>query len=167
MKKRIEHRVDIAADAFYDAIYFNEDFNAKLYDQLGFRERKILKQEDRGDTIYREVLQIPERDLPGPVKKVVGADQLAYTEKSSYHKKTGKVDIDIVSSIKPDKIKSKGVFWVEPDGPNACKRIFDFEVVVHIFAIGGVVEKLIMDDVVRGYDKSADITNRYLRERQS
>jgi hypothetical protein len=164
MKKRIDHRVEISADNFYETIYFNEDFNAKLYAALRFRERRILKQEDRGDTVYREVLQVPERDLPGPIKKALGAEQLAYTEKSLYDRKTGKVDIDIVSSVKPDKVKVQGVFWVEPAGPDHCQRLFELEVKVDIFAIGGMIEKLIMEDVVRGYDQSADFTNRWLAE---
>jgi len=164
MKKRIDHRVDIAADKFYDTIYFNEGFNAKLYAALKFRERRILQQEDRGDTIYREVLQVPERDLPGPIKKALGTEQLSYTEKSLYHKKTGKVDVDIVSSVKPDKVKVQGTFWVEPDGPSHCHRLFELEVKVDIFAIGGMIEKMVMEDVVRGYDQSAEFTNRWLAE---
>lgn len=164
MKKRIDHRIDIPADRFYETVYFNEDFNAKLYAALSFRERRLLAHEDRGDTVYREVLQIPERDLPGAVKKAMGADQLAYTEKSTFHRKTGKVDVDIVSSVRPDKVKVHGTFWIEPDGPDHCRRFFELAVKVDIFAIGGMVEKLIMDDVVRGYDKSAEFTNRWLRE---
>ena len=164
MKKRIEHRIDIAADQFYEKVYFDEAFNAKLYADLGFRERRVLKLEDRGDVVYREILQVPERDLPGPVKKVMGGEQLAYTEKGTWHKKTGRVEIEIVSSVKPDKSKSKGIFSIEPDGPSACKRVFDFEVKVDIFAIGGMIEKVIMDDVVKGYDRSAEFTNRWLRE---
>ena len=164
MKTHMEHVIDLPADQYFDRIYFNEDFNEALYKELKFRERSILVERDDGDTIYREVRQVPERDLPGPVKKVLGASEFAYVEKSTYHKANKSIDLVVVSSVKPDKVKTTGRFWIEPLDDNRCKRLLDFEVKVSIFGLGGVVEQLVMQDLESSYDRSAAFTNRYIRE---
>ncbi len=164
MKAHIENIIDVSADEFYDKVFFDEAFSDALYKELKFRERELVVQEDRGDTIYREVRQVPDRDLPGAVKKLLGAARLEYVEKSTTNKAQNRSEIEVVSSIKPDKIKVRGAFWVEPHGEGKCKRVFDVEVKVSIFGVGGLVEKLVLEDVRKSYDVAADFTNQWLAE---
>lgn len=164
MQIRLEHTIDLTADQFFDRIYFNEEFNRRLHEELGFRERVVLEQVDQGDTIFRRVRQVPLHDIPDPFKKALRGASLAYEEETLYHKAQQRADIVVISSIKPDKVKVSGTFWIETDGPDRCKRLFDVDVKVNIFAVGPMVEKLILKDIVKGHDKSADVTNRYIRE---
>lgn len=164
MQVRVEHTIDLPADQFFDHIYFNEDFNSRLYDELGFKERVVLEQVDEGDKIFRRVRHVPLRDIPGPFQKALRGASLAYEEESRYHKEQQRADIVVITSIKPDKVKISGTFWIEADGLERCKRLFEVEVKVHIFGVGPVVEKLIVADIVKGHDQSADITNCYIRE---
>jgi len=162
VKLKTEHLLDVAADEFFDKVFYNDEFNDSLFEQLDFKERSVLSQDDRGDTIVRSVRQVPERELPKAILKVMGAARLEYTENTTYHKDSGVVDIDIVSSIKPDKVKISGKLWVEPAGDGQCKRMFELDVNVKIFGVGGVLEKQIVDETRQSYDKSAELTQQYL-----
>ena len=164
MDIRTEHTLEIDADEYYDKIYFNEEFNAMLYKELGFKERTVLVQEDRGDTVYREVKQVPVRELPKILLKALGAAQLEYVEKGTYHKAKRLVEIEVVPSVKPDRINVKGRFWIEPVSPGRCRRIFELSVKASIFGIGGAIEKQIAEETRKSYDDSAEITARYIRE---
>lgn len=164
MQIRLEHTINLSADEFFDRIYFNEEFNSRLYVELGFKERVVLELVDEHDTIFRRVRQVPLRDIPGPLKKALRGASLAYEEESLYHKGQQRADIVVISAIQPDKVKVSGTFWIESDGPDRCKRLFEVDVKVNIFAVGAMVEKLILADIVKGHDKSADVTNRYVRE---
>lgn len=162
MKLRTEHLIDVAADEFFEKVFYNEEFNDDLFRQLDFRERTVLTHEDRGDTVFRSVRQVPERELPKAVLKAMGAARLEYTENTTWHKSTGMVDVEVISSVKPDKIKIAGKLWVEPAGEGRCKRMFEMDVTVKVFGIGSMVEKQIVEETRQSYDKSAEITKQYL-----
>ena len=164
MQLRVEHTIDLPANQFFDHIYFNEDFNHQLFEELGFKERVVLEQVDQGDTILRRVRQVPQRDIPGPFQKALRGASLGYEEETLYYKLLQRADIVVISTIKPDTVKISGTFWIEPDGSDRCKRLFEVDVKVNIFAMGPMAEKLILADIAKGHDKSADVTNRYIRE---
>ena len=164
MKTTIAHPINISADEFFEKIYYNEEFSDALYKKLKFKERKLLTMEDRDGEIYREVLQVPERDLPGAVKKLLGASRLEYTEQTTFKKGGLEADVKVVTSIKPDKIKVRGRFWVEPMGEGKCNRCLELEVKVGIFGIGGLVERTIIDELKKSYEFAAGYTNDWLRD---
>ncbi len=164
MQLRVEHTIDLPADRFFDDIYFNEDFNSRLFAELNFKERSVLEQVDRGESILRRVRQVPLRDLPEPFKAALGGASLGYEEQTLFHKASQRADIVVIPTIKPDKLKITGTFWVEPDGPDRCSRLFDVTVKLSIFGVGPIVEKLILADIAKSHDVSAEFTNRYIRE---
>ena len=102
MQVRVEHTIDLPANQFFDQLHFNEDFNSRLYDELGFKERVLLEQVDRGDTIFRRVKQTPVRDIPGPFQKALRGASLGYEEQTLYHKVKRRADIVIISNLGQD-----------------------------------------------------------------
>jgi hypothetical protein len=165
MQIRVEHTIDLPADQFFEHIYFNEDFNNHLFQELAFKERAVLEQVDQGDTIFRRVRLVPVRDIPRPFKKALRGASLAFEEQTRFHKLQQRADIVVIPAIKPDKVKVCGTFWIESDAPDRCKRLFEVDVKVNVFAVGPMAEKLILADIVKGHDKAAEVTNRYIRER--
>lgn len=163
MKTRIEHTFDLPADQFFEKVFYNEEFNEQLFKKLNFKEREVHT-EDRGDTIYRVVRQVPERDIPGPVKKVLGSGRLEYEERSTYRKGGLHADIEVIPSLKPEKVKIHGKFWVEPMGDARCRRIFELEVKVSVFGVGGLIEKTIIKETEESYDTASRLTAEYLRD---
>jgi hypothetical protein len=164
MQLRVEHTIDLPANQFFEQIYFNEDFNQRLHEQLGFKERFVLEQVDQGDKIFRRVRQVPLRDIPGPFQKALRGASLAYEEETLYHKSRHRAEIVVVSTFVPEKVKIRGAYWIESAGPAHCKRHFEVDVNVNIFAVGRTAEKLILADVAKAHDESAEITNHFIRD---
>ena len=164
MQLRVEHTIDLPADQFFEHIYFDEDFNRHLYEELAFTERTVLEQVDQGDTILRRVRLVPLRDIPGVFKKALRGASLAFEEETRYYKSQQRADIVVIPTIKPDKVKVKGTFWLESGGADRCKRLFEVDVNVNVFAVGPMAEKLILADIVNSHDKAAEVTNRYIRQ---
>lgn len=68
-------------------------------------------------------------------------------------------------TVMPDKIAISGVIYAERTGDRTCRRIYDAVVTAKIFGIGGMVENRILQDIRQSYDKAAQFTNRYVKEK--
>lgn len=157
-KARIETEIVISPDEYYEKVYANAIYQETLAERVGLKERRILNEEDRGAEFSREVYQVPARDLPGPIKKITGGKPLNFTDTSTYYKSENRLEFKVLPSIKPDKISIQGKLWLE-SSPKGAKRICEMEVVVGIFAVGKIIEKLILTDVEKGQRTASDLIN--------
>jgi len=64
-----------------------------------------------------------------------------------------------------DKLSIKVDIWTVADGDTRCKRKVRAEANVKIFGVGGAIEKRLLSDLERSYQKSADFTNRFVAEK--
>ena len=159
-KTRIETEIVIPPADYYEKVYACQRYQDTLAERVGLREKKILKEEDRGSEFYREVFQVPARDLPGPIKKLTGGKSLNFTDTSTYYKDENRLEFKVLPSIKPDKISIHGKLWLESTAKGA-KRVCEMEVVVAVFAVGKIIEKLILTDVEKGQRTASDLINEF------
>lgn len=162
----LQHEIDTDEDTFWSKIVFDESFNKKLYiEGLKFPQWKLLEQKDDDAKITRRVLVEPATgDLPGPIKKAIGGDKLAYTEEGTFDKKTKRYSFKTTASLMADKTKVAGELWVEKIGEKKIRRICKIHVEVKIFMVGGMVEDRILKDLKSSYDASTAVTNKYIKE---
>jgi hypothetical protein len=163
---RIEHTYDCSVDTFWNQVFFEEDYNRRLFKEaLKFPVWEIKKNEDQGNRIERVVEVVPKlADLPAPIKKVVG-ENVGYREEGVFDKTTKRYRINIVPNTLADKLKVQGELWVEPQGSDKCKRIFQATVTAKIFGIGGMIEKRLISDMQESYAAGARFTNQYISEK--
>lgn len=163
---RIEHTYNCSVDTFWDKVFFDEEYNRRLFKEaLGFPGYEETKKEDKGDTVERTVEVTPKLgDLPGPLKKVVG-DNVSYKEVGKFDKKAKRYNIKIVPNKLGDKLQIEGELWCEPQGDGKCKRIFSAEVKAKIFGVGGLLEKRLIADMEHSYAVGAKFTNEYIAEK--
>jgi len=164
---RITHEIDCNEETFWSKCFFDEEFTRKLFlEALSFPVWRILKQETRPDgSTFRSVETQPKlENVPGPMKKLIG-DKLSYTESGTYSKDKRRYEFEIVPSTLTDKTKITGVMYCEPIGEKKIRRVVEVKVEVKVFAIGGMVEEKIGDDVRLNYDKAAAFTNQWVREK--
>jgi hypothetical protein len=164
---RIEHTYDCSVDTFWDRIFFDDEYNRRLYKEaLGFPGWEVVKKQDKGNTVEREVDVTPKLgDLPGPIKKVVG-DNVGYREVGEFDKSAKRYRIDIVPNKLADKLTVKGELWCEALGENKCRRIFAAKVTAKIFGIGGMLEKRLVADMEHSYAVGARFTNEFIIEKK-
>jgi len=148
--------------AEYEKLYWNETFNVAMCKDLGL-QRTPVANEDKDGTVRRVVKVAPEREIPAPVQKVLGGARIEYTEHAEYVWGSGAGTWKTVSSLLTDKVKSSGTFrFVEV--PGGVERTVEGDIDVKIFGLGGLVEKFIVADVEKSYDKAAEFTRKWLNK---
>jgi len=103
-------------------------------------------------------------DLPGALKAVIG-DNAGYEERGVFNKKTRRYQVAVVPNRMSDKISVSVEMWTEPLGETQCKRFARATATAKIFGVGGLLEKKLLADLERSYEKSAAFTNTFVGEK--
>ena len=161
MKFEVEHRFTGLTIAEYEKLYWDEAFNEALCKSVKL-ERTLVKLDDDGKKLHREVKVSPDRELPAPAAKVIGSSKIEYVEHADYTWGSYRGTWRTVSGIMADKIKSSGTFSYRQEG-NAVVRRVDGNVDVSVnFLINKVIETGIIADVEKSYAQAAEFTQRWI-----
>jgi hypothetical protein len=145
----------------YEKLYFDEAFNVALCKAVNL-DRTVLKRDEKGSHLSRSVKVSPrDREIPGPLVKVLGSSRIEYTEQVEYDFGTFKGTWKTVSSVMTDKVDSSGTFRFETAG-DGVKRVIEGEIKVKVFGVGGVIERFIVADIEKSYEQAADFTRRWI-----
>ena len=163
---RVEHRFNCSEESFWSKVFFDSEYNQRLFfDHLKFSGFRELKNEDQGEQVHRVVEAVPPiGDLPGPLKTVVG-DGVGYEERGVFERKARRYQATVVPNRLADKISVKIEISTVADGPEHCKRIAQGSVNAKIFGVGGMLEKKMVADLQKSYEKSAAFTNAFVAEK--
>ncbi len=167
MKKvKFEHVFNCDADTYWGKIFFDPEFNTKLFiEKLGFIRYEPETVEETDEHIKRRVVVEPSvSDIPKAVKKAVG-DNFGYVEHGSFDRKAKRLDINVRSNVKPDKFRCVGSIRLEKVDETQSRRIVEFEIEVSIFAVGKIIEGIIVKDMEREFDIGSKFTNDWIREK--
>jgi hypothetical protein len=166
MKFTVKHTLDIGADAFWKKLFFDAEYNRRLFlEALKFQEWQVLEEKDLGGgAIQRKVRQTPQVAVPSILKKVVG-DSFYYTEEGRFDPERKRWSYRIVPSKLADKILTSGEFWVEPLGDKKVQRFCTVDLEIKIFGVGGAAESFVEKQTREIYDQAAAFTNRYIQEK--
>lgn len=160
MKFSVSHTFQNISLEDYEKLYFDEEFNTALCEAV--KLARTLGTLNRTETtIHREVTVGPDREVPAPVAKILGASRIEYTEHLDYTLGSYKGTWKTISSLMTDKVHSAGTFAFKAKG-NGVERIVDGEIKVKIFGVGGMVEKFIVADIERSYAKAAEFTQNWI-----
>lgn len=163
---RIEHTFATSEDTFWDKIFFDEEYNRRMFlEALRFPHWRELSSEDGGDHVTRVVEIEPSLgELPAAIQKVIG-EGLRYREEGRFDKKSRHYGIRIVPSKLADKMHVDGELFTQSVGEGQVKRIFTAAVSVKIFGVGSMIEKRLVADLKRSYDVGAQFTSDFIREK--
>ena len=163
---KYEHIFECDEDTYWDKVFFDDDYNRKLFmDTLKF---SLWKQEikERTDSVIRRTVTVqpPVGDVPGAVRKLLG-DRFGYLEQGTFDRKTRRYSIKIEPSTAADKTDIRGELWVEKAGEKRIKRIATMHVEVRIMVVGKLVEDKVIQDMSLSYEKAADFTNAWVKQK--
>ncbi len=144
----------------YEKLYFDEDFNIALCKDVKLA-RSVVEINRTDSHIHRVVTVGPDREIPPAAAKILGASRIEYTEHLDYDFGTYKGTWKTISSLMTDKVKSSGTFSFTQEG-GGIARVVEGDIKVKIFGVGGVIEKFIVADIGRSYEKAADFTQRWI-----
>lgn len=163
-KFSVSHTIDCDAERFWK-VFLDKAFNEHLYrEALGFPAFTILDQREDGDRVIRKVTGTPKVNMPAPVAKLLGPS-FDYTEEATLDRKTGVWRWTMKTSVMTDKLRQEGSMRLEPIGDKQVRRVADLLIEAKVFGIGGLIESSAEKELRNGWDKSADVMNRWLREK--
>jgi len=162
----VEHVFKCSEETFWTKVFFDDEYNRRLFlELLKFPVWRVIKSEEHGDEVRRTIEASPPiGDLPGPLKAVVG-DSAGYEERGVFDKKTRRYRVQVVPNRMSDKINVSVEMWTEPMGDAQCKRFARATATAKIFGVGGLLEKKLLADLERSYEKSAAFTNTFVGEK--
>jgi Protein of unknown function (DUF2505) len=161
-----EHTFNCSEATFWDRIFLDPDYNERLFKtELKFPVWREVSREERGDAIHRVVEVVPfVGELPATLKAVIG-EGIGYEERGVLDRAKKTYKVTVVPNKLAEKLSVKVDIWTVADGDNRCKRKVRAEATVKIFGVGGTIEKRLLSDLERSYQRSAEFTNRYVAEK--
>lgn len=160
MKVTVQHRFHgVDVERFVDA-YYSADFNRAVAASASLKVRELTSTRTLDDgTIERRVRMVPDVELPAPVRALVAGD-IEFYEVSVYDPRTKSARYHVESAA-GDAVVVRGDVRFEKTGDDVLRTI-DGEVVVKVFGLGGIIERLIASEVKGRYDRIQAFTQRWL-----
>jgi Protein of unknown function (DUF2505) len=161
----LKHIFEIDAESFWPKVFFNPDYNRRLYDEaLKYKRWELLEQrEESGGAIVRRAIMEPNFDAPTLLKKAIG-DGVAYTEEGRFDPATKRWRYSITPNRMADKFMTRGEYWVESRGEKKIERICTVDLEAKIFGIGGALESYIEKQTREAYETTCRFTNQFIRD---
>jgi hypothetical protein len=162
----VEHTFNCSEATFWDRIFLDPEYNERLFKgELKFPVWREVSKEERGGELHRVLEVVPYvGELPAALKAVVG-EGIGYQERGVLSRDAKTYKVEVVPNRLAEKITVKVEMSTRPDGDNRCRRKARAEAIVKIFGVGGAIEKRLLGDLERSYQKSADFTNRFITEK--
>ena len=165
MKFRVQHSFSNISMAEYEKLYFDEDFNTALCTAVKLA-RTLVSREVKGGHISRVVTVGADREIPAFAAKLLGSNRIEYTEHLEYDFGSGRGTWKTKSSLLTDKVNCHGTIAFSESGSKVT-RVVDGDIKVKIFGVGGVVEKFIVADIEKSYDRAAAFTQDWIDNNES
>ena len=165
-KRRIEHTFDCDVQTYWDDVFFNPEYNAKLFmERLRFERWEVIEQVDTDDGFRRVIEAVPRvGDLPGPIKSLL-KNGAGYREEGEFVRSKSRYQLRVTSHSLKDKLLVTGDMHAKPTDDGRCCRSYDAMADAKVFGIGGMIERRILDDWEKSYRKAAEFTTQWLAER--
>lgn len=150
-----QHFKGVTVERFAE-IYHSEAFNNAVAPVTGMRTRQLVEQrvDDKG-VLHRRVRMEPDTKLPAMIQKVadsIARSGITYDEVSEYDA-TQQLIRYRVDSKANDRVKVEGTIRFIADG-DGVRRVIDGVIEVKApLGVGGVIERFIETETVKGYDK--------------
>jgi hypothetical protein len=163
MKLAIEHVFAEIQPAEFEALYFDEAFNESLGTHLHMG-RKLVRLDRTANRIVRHVRFEPAQEPDSPVKQAFGTSRASFLEELDYDPRTRRGEWKTIPNVFKERVVNSGTieFAAAPEG---TRRLLRGEVKVKLFGFGGVVEKMILAEIVKSYDATAAFIIDWLAKR--
>ncbi len=163
MKTVVTHQLRVSPATFWERIFFDEGFNAKLYVALGFDQYQVLTQERGEGGVLRRVLRaVPPIHGPSILRRKL-AGKIYYTEDGSYDPRSGVWSFRSEPSIVPDQVYIAGTITLTANAQGAEHRC-ELETRVTAWGMGALIERVIDKGTRDSFQTTADFTNRWAEE---
>ena len=166
MKTFIRDTFDVSADAFWQRIFFDSDFQLRMYrEALGCPHVAILDASGEGLGPRTRRLEFRQPlSAPPAVQKLFG-NAMRMEERGRFDPQTQRWHFQMVPDQMPDRIRITGETWLEPAGPGQIQRVCALDFGVTVFGVGGLIERFMVSATAENYAKQARFIRVFIREK--
>ena len=151
MKLYVRHAFDCTPETFWK-MYWDDAFDEMLRRDATV-ERELVWERSEGTVSARRLRFTPDKELPRPVAKLIGAQKLIYEQENRFDASQGTMTWEVIPTFLPGKFSASGTFHVRPT-PAGCERIVDGNIGVNVRFIGGQIEKAVVAEILESYEKT-------------
>lgn len=157
---RLEHEF-CATPALYWRAFCDSECARAQYELVGVRSFEIMRWDDEGDTFVRSVRVTPRRDFPGFMRKVLGTS-LSFTETTTLYRQDGYAETRVTPDMMASRVGIAGKHTLIETGPDRVTRVFEGQIEVAIPLVGGRIEQVVYDDMVKSYQQSSTVSQSWI-----
>jgi hypothetical protein len=164
MQARIENIFRVTEATFWDVLFFEHEYNARLHKELGFDTYEVRAIEDLGDGKVRRLLRAePPLKVPEMLRKKLQS-RLYYEEEGVYDRLARRWEFSSNTSVARDSTKISGVITTRPH-PEGTLHVVELDVRITALGLGSMIEKLVEKNVRESYAVTTRFTNAYAAEK--
>ena len=166
MKLHVDQRFARVTVERFASVYHSEEFNNAVAPITGMRTRRLVEEKLLEDgRRERRVRMEPDTKLPAAIQKLadsIGKGGISYDEVSIYDPTAHTVAFRIDSKAN-ERVRMAGTIRFIADG-DGVRRVIDADIEVRAPLLGGVIERFIEAETVKGYEKIAQFFQIWLDE---
>ncbi len=164
MHTRIENVLHVTPEVFWQHLFFDADFNRRLYEKLGFETYEVKELETLPDGRVRRVLRAePPINAPSLIKERIKG-RVFYVEEGIYDPARGVWEFANESSVASDSTRVSGTIRAEPHAEGML-HVVELEIEVKAFGFGSLVERMIEKNTRDSYRVTTEFVNAYAEQR--
>jgi hypothetical protein len=164
MRARIENVFHVTPATFWEVLFFDEEYNNRLYAELGFDAVEVKGIERLPDgRVRRSIRCEPPVRAPDLLKKRI-QNKLAYEEEGTYDPRGPRWDFKTLSNVAPESTKISGAITAEPH-THGMLHVVELDITISVFGLGGMIEKVLEKNIRESYRVTTRFTNAFAVEK--
>jgi hypothetical protein len=162
MRLCIDHVFEGIDVVGYESLYFDEDFNESLGNELRLG-RRLLRLDRSSEHIVRHIYFEPAHKPGDPVNEAF-TSKAGFLEELDYDVRARRGTWRTVPNQWADRAKTTGTIEFAP-APAGTRRIVNADVKVSLFGFGKLVERMIVAEIDKNYTATTAFTRAWLARR--
>ncbi len=159
MQIRISHRFPVSPRAYWDGTR-DPAVDEKIA-AAGEVDVQVLERTRQGSKTLERMRVSPRKELPAVAQRALGATRFSYVQEVEGDDDRMSTTWKVLSDLLPDKVQCSGTSRVV-DAPGGCERIIEGEIKVAVPLVGGAIEKVVLEQLEKSYERAAEVIRRHL-----
>lgn len=159
MQFRISHRFPVSPRAYWDGTR-DPELDQRMA-EAGEIDVQVLERRRDGPRTHERLRVSPRKELPGVAQRALGTARFSYVQVVDSDDDRMGTTWQVLPDVLPDKVTCRGTSRVI-DAPGGCERIIDGEIKVAIPLVGGSIEKVVLEQLEKSYERAAEVIRRHL-----
>lgn len=159
MEIRISHIFPCPPKTYWETAW-NPEFERELRAEAEI-DYTVLEERSEGGRTFTRTRIAPRRELPLIAQKALGQPRFSYVQEVDADDTALATRWRVLSDIFPEKVKCGGTSRVVATAAG-CERIIEGSIEVAIPFVGGAVERQIVTEIERSYERAAEVIRRHL-----